>query len=178
MSTAVNRAIRDGQPGDAAIIAELASRTFRQTYGPQTRADDMEAFLADAYLPENIDEQLANRRHRFLLATSDETVVGFAHLTIGEGYPPVVGRLPVLLAEIYLDQEHKGVGLGAALMRRALEIARDAGADVLWLGVWEHNAPAIEFYRRWGFTAVGSMPFTFGSEEHRDIVMALPLTDT
>lgn len=175
MKITLNNAIVDAQSRDASIISELAHRTFRQTYAERTAPEDMDAFLADAYRTEDIEERLGDPRHRFLLATSEDLVVGFAHLITDARDPSVSGRLPVLLAEIYLDREHQGIGLGGALMARAIGVARDSGADVLWLGVWEHNTRAIEFYHRQGFIPVGEMAFAFGSEQQRDIVMALPL---
>jgi GNAT superfamily N-acetyltransferase len=135
----------------------------------------MDAFLTDAYRPEDIRKKLADDRHRYFVAEAGGVAVGFAHLIIDAGSPSVTAERPVLLAEIYLDGTHQGVGLGAAMMQRASDAARSAGGDVLWLGVWEHNARAIEFYRRWGFSPVGDMPFLFGSEQQRDIVMAMPL---
>ena len=47
-------------------------------------------------------------------------------------------------------------------MRRCLEEGRARGHDVLWLGVWEHNARARAFYARWGFVEVGEMRFLLG----------------
>lgn len=76
---------------------------------------------------------------------------------------------------MYLDRRYQGIGLGSTLMRRSMAEARAAGHDVLSLGVWERNPKAIEFYRRWGFEPVGETAFTFGMEQHRDIVMARPL---
>jgi ribosomal protein S18 acetylase RimI-like enzyme len=56
-----------------------------------------------------------------------------------------------------------------------LDEARAHGHDVLWLGVWEHNARARAFYARWGFSEVGEMNFLLGSDPQRDLVLALKL---
>ena len=42
----------------------------------------------------------------------------------------------------------------------------------LWLGVWERNVRAQAFYRKQGFTVVGSQIFRLGSDPQRDLVMA------
>jgi diamine N-acetyltransferase len=175
MTTVTDGFVRDAHLDDAPAISALALRTFRETYAAQTRVEDMDAFLDGAYRPEDISGKLVDGRHRYFVAEAGGVAVGYAHLVIDERDPSVTGDHPVLLAEIYLDGSHQGLGLGAALMQRAIDEARSAGADVLWLGVWEHNTRAQEFYRRWQFTAVGDMPFIFGSEQQRDIVMALPL---
>ena len=164
--------VRDARPDEAPLISALAHQTFRETYAAQTRPEDMDAFLAEAYRPTEIAPTLTDPRHRWFVAELEGSAVGFMHLVGGEHHASVQGQNPVLLAEIYLKASHQGVGLGAAMMRKAIDTARSMG-DVLWLGVWEHNARAIEFYRRWGFDQVGDTSFTFGSERQRDIVMAL-----
>jgi diamine N-acetyltransferase len=169
-----NALIRNARPDEASTISALAHQTFRETYASQTRTEDMNAFLADAYRPADIAKALRDPRHRWFIAESEGSVAGFVHLLVGERHASVLGERPVLLAEIYLKASHQGVGLGAAMMQQAIETARLTG-DVLWLGVWEHNARAIEFYRRWGFRPVGDTPFSFASEQQRDIVMALSL---
>jgi ribosomal protein S18 acetylase RimI-like enzyme len=55
--------------------------------------------------------------------------------------------------------------------RLADEEGRARGHDVLWLGVWEHNARARAFYARWGFVEVGEMRFLLGSDPQRDLVL-------
>jgi ribosomal protein S18 acetylase RimI-like enzyme len=49
--------------------------------------------------------------------------------------------------------ESRGQGLGMALARKALAMARRAGRRQLVLAVDAANAPAIEIYRRAGFEA-------------------------
>jgi ribosomal protein S18 acetylase RimI-like enzyme len=48
------------------------------------------------------------------------------------------------------------------------------GADVAWLGVWEHNPRAIAFYRKWGFVEVGEHTFPVGDDPQRDLVLCRP----
>jgi ribosomal protein S18 acetylase RimI-like enzyme len=58
------------------------------------------------------------------------------------------------------------------LMRAVEDAARARDAVTLWLGVWERNVRAQAFYRKQGFTVVGSQIFTLGSDPQRDLVMA------
>ena len=46
------------------------------------------------------------------------------------------------------------------------------GRTTIWLGVWEHNARAIAFYRRWGFADVGTTDFMLGRDRQTDRIMA------
>ena len=58
-------------------------------------------------------------------------------------------------------------------MADAIERAATLGANVVWLGVWEHNPRAIRFYEKHGFTTAGEQPF--GKDPQRDLVMVRPL---
>jgi diamine N-acetyltransferase len=58
-----------------------------------------------------------------------------------------------------------------------MDEARSAGYETIWPGVWERNARAQAFYRKWTFRAVGEQIFQLGSDPQRDIVMERPLSE-
>jgi ribosomal protein S18 acetylase RimI-like enzyme len=64
-----------------------------------------------------------------------------------------------------------GKGVGAPLMRACLEEAARRGYDAIWLGVWERNERAQEFYRKWGFEEAGTQAFQLGAEMQTDLLM-------
>jgi ribosomal protein S18 acetylase RimI-like enzyme len=53
-------------------------------------------------------------------------------------------------------------------MQAACDSAMRAGAETMWLGVWERNVRAQSFYRKHGFAPVGAHVFLFGTEEQTD----------
>jgi ribosomal protein S18 acetylase RimI-like enzyme len=59
-----------------------------------------------------------------------------------------------------------------ALMAAAAELGRLRGSRTLWLGVWERNDRATAFYRKVGFTDVGTQTFVLGADHQRDLVLA------
>lgn len=61
-------------------------------------------------------------------------------------------------------------------MQAALDVARDQGCDVIWLGVWEQNARAQEFYKKWGFERAGQQTFMLGKDPQSDWVMFRPVS--
>jgi ribosomal protein S18 acetylase RimI-like enzyme len=60
-------------------------------------------------------------------------------------------------------------------MNATIEEARQRGCDCVWLGVWEKNQRAIDFYQKWGFRVVGSHTFALGEDQQNDFVMELEL---
>ncbi|MFC7992630.1 GNAT family N-acetyltransferase [Streptomyces pilosus] len=59
------------------------------------------------------------------------------------------------IEDIAVVPEHRGRGVGRALMGLARRFARERGAEHLWLEVTNINAPAIHAYRRMGFAFCG-----------------------
>jgi len=56
-----------------------------------------------------------------------------------------------------------------------LETARQKKTDYNWLGVWEENPRAINFYKKNGFVAFDKHIFKLGNDEQTDIMMQLKL---
>ena len=66
-----------------------------------------------------------------------------------------------------------GSGVAAQLMSMALDRAQDHGHDVIWLGVSEHNARGIAFYRKYRFQPHCLHQVSVGDHAHSDLVMSV-----
>lgn len=166
--------IRRGTPSDASLLTTLGARTFRDTYAPDTDADELETFVAANFRHDLVAAALDDPQQCYLVATVAGDDVGYALLRDEDDGTARGGRT-VELGLLYVDEPFQGRGVGAALMSASIAQARRDGFRVLRLTVWEHNARAISFYRRWGFRTVGETTFLLGREEQRDLVMALDL---
>lgn len=166
--------VRRGTPADATVLAELGARTFHDTYAPDTSADDLAAFIAATFREDLVAEALRDPAQQYLLAVVTGVDVGYASLRDEHDEPGDGGRA-LLLAQLYVDGASQAAGVGSALMSEAIARARRAGYQTLRLTVWERNARAIGFYRRWGFRTIGNTTFTLGREVQCDLVMALRL---
>lgn len=58
---------------------------------------------------------------------------------------------------------------------KAIEIAKQKRVAFIWLGVWEENLRAINFYKKNGFIEFDKHIFSLGQEEQTDIMMKLKL---
>lgn len=166
--------VRLATPADAGTLAALAARTFRDTFAADNAAADMAGYIGQAFSLDRIRAELADDANTFLLAfvAGAEPPAGYAKLRTGVPEPGVTGPDPIELQRLYVDQSAIGRGVGAALMRACLDAAHAAGRRTLWLGVWERNARAIAFYRRWQFVPVGEHVFLLGSDRQTDWIMA------
>jgi len=164
--------IRTARACDNDLLAGIGARTFREAFGPDNTPEDMAAYLDRSFGPEKQGAELAEPGTTFLIAEVEDEAVGYARLREGPARDCVDADRPIEIVRFYSIASWIGHGVGAALMSACLDQARKRGCDVIWLDVWERNARAIAFYRRWGFVEVGTQPFVLGSDVQRDLLLA------
>jgi ribosomal protein S18 acetylase RimI-like enzyme len=164
--------IRRGTPADAAVLAEFAARTFRESFGADNHPDDLAAYLAASYGPAQQEAELRDPQHVTLLAESDGVLAGYAQLRPNSPPPGVGASRAVEVRRFYVDAPFQGRGVAQRLMAETIAAAGEMCADVVWLQVWERNPRGIAFYRKCGFPDVGTTRFTVGSDVQTDRVMA------
>ena len=81
----------------------------------------------------------------------------------------------VEIERIYVLKKFQGRKIGQLLFEKSLEAADSRKADYLWLGVWEENQKAIEFYKKNGFIEFDRHIFRLGDDDQTDIMMKLVL---
>ena len=168
--------IRTASAADADLLADLGARTFSDTFAADNTAEDMAAYLASAFSPAIQLEELADPDAIFYIAEVEKgRAAGYAKLQRGQAPECVAGNNAIEVVRLYVEQGYLGQGVGAALMRACLAASRNLGAQQLWLGVWEHNQRAREFYRKWGFREVGSHEFRLGADVQTDLLLACQL---
>lgn len=168
-------AFREATVADAAPLAVFAERTFRETFGPDNRPDDMERYVAGSYGAGRQRAEILDPALETVLAEAGATLAGFVQLRRGTAPACVSGPAPVEVWRFYVDRPWQGRGLAGRMMAEACARARAGGGETAWLAVWERNARAIGFYRKCGFTVVGRQPFVLGTDVQNDLVMARPL---
>src|SRR5262249_22590392 len=138
--------------------------------------EDVRLYVEKSFGPEIQAVELGDAASMFLIAERNGEAAGYARLR--EGLPPtdLAASRPVEIGRLYARTRSIGRGVGAALMRASLHEADSRGCDAVWLGVWERNTRAIDFYRRWGFVECGSQAFLLGNDLQRDLIMARPVT--
>jgi ribosomal protein S18 acetylase RimI-like enzyme len=160
---------------DAAQLAQLAERTFRDTFASENTAKDMELHCRNSYGEAQQAAEIENPAILTLLCEEGDALVGFAQLRWRSETPSVVAAVPGEIYRLYVDRAWHGRGIAQHLMQASLDALADRGCDAVWLGVWERNPRAIAFYEKSGFVAVGSHVFTVGTDAQRDVIMTRSL---
>jgi diamine N-acetyltransferase len=170
--------IRRGVPDDAAALAAFAAVAFSDAFGADNQPHDLQAHLDASYgLPQQARE-LADPAVTTLLAHQGERLIAYAQVR-RKAPPPCVSQPGAIeLQRFYVDRAVHGTGVASALMAAVQQVASDAGAEHIWLGVWERNARAIAFYKKAGFQDVGSTFFDVGTDRQIDRVFVAVVPST
>ena len=85
-----------------------------------------------------------------IIAEVDGEPVGFA--LFFHNFSTFLGKPGIYLEDLFVQPEHRGSGLGKALLARLAAIAVERGCGRLEWSVLDWNETAIGFYRRLGAT--------------------------
>ena len=82
-----------------------------------------------------------------VVAEAGGRIVGMIHVDVSRFGYGVLGML--------VDAEWRGCGVGSALVRASIDLARERGLHKLCLDVWPANTAARALYRKFGFVEEG-----------------------
>ena len=137
----------------------------------------MDKFLREQFTKGRLMLEVGSPENSFLLAYFDEKVAGYIKLREGKQPIELIGTASLELARLYVVKDFIGKRIGAALMQKAIAVAKEKSKHIIWLGVWEKNQRAIDFYHRFGFTKFGECDFLLGNDMQRDWLMKKELTE-
>lgn len=83
-----------------------------------------------------------------LLAFSGDAPVGFALYFYN--FSTFLGKRGIYLEDLFVEPEHRGQGIGKALLQRLAGIAQDQDCGRMEWSVLTWNQPSIDFYHRLG----------------------------
>jgi ribosomal protein S18 acetylase RimI-like enzyme len=131
--------IRALQPGDRSAMLSAVGRVsaqslYRRFFGPKRGFTEKET---DFFV--NVDFVT----HVALAAVIDDTIVGAGRYIVSEP-----GKAELAFAIV---DEYQGKGIGAALLRNLILIARTSRIEQLVAEVLPENAPMLALFRKYGF---------------------------
>jgi len=164
--------IRLATPADTHTLAAFGAQAFADAYRELSDAQEIADYVAEHFRPEVMASVIGDPACTVLLAWVGDSLAGYAIVKAEPAPDCVTGPAPIHLWRIYLGGGFIGQGLGSRLMRAVNAEARRQGAQTLWLGVYDRNVRAVQFYERFGFAKVGGQEFEFGGQIYIDPVYA------
>lgn len=90
-----------------------------------------------------------SRLGRLILFQLDDQLIGY--MVLGFGFSLEFHGTDCFVDEFYVRPEHRSKGIGAAAVKFAVRLCREAGIAALHLEADHFNVRGHEFYRRLGF---------------------------
>ena len=156
---------------DAMLIADISRQTFYETFAADNSKEDMDKFLSEQFTKGKLMMEVDSSENIFLLAYSGDVVAGYAKLREAKQPEKLKNAKTMEIARIYAMPNMIGKGVGNLLMKTSISIAKEKGKEVIWLGVWEKNIRAIDFYKKWGFEKFDVKDFLLGDDVQCDLLM-------
>ncbi|RYE23024.1 MAG: GNAT family N-acetyltransferase [Sphingobacteriaceae bacterium] len=161
--------IRKIQPKEAAGFAQFSAALFAETFAEFNSAEDMKLYLDESFAIDKIEKELNDPNTCCFYADKNSRPIGCIKLILTDA--SFTGKKSAELARLYVSKAYHNQKVGAQLMQFALDFSLKNQAEKLWLGVWEHNQKAINFYQNWGFVKTGTLDFKLGNDLQQDWLM-------
>lgn len=156
---------------DLQTLQEIGKETFYETFSKHNSEAEMQKYLAESFASEKILKELNTPESQFFIAWEDESPVGYLKVNSGKAQTELQDGTAIEIERIYVKSSHQGKKVGQLLFDKALEIARQQNKKYIWLGVWEENKKAVNFYTKNGFTEFDKHIFRLGNDEQTDLMM-------
>ena len=160
-------------PEDLAQLQQIGRQTFLETFAASNSEENMTTYLAEGFSTEKLSTELHDAHSEFYFAILENKVIGYLKVNFGPSQTDVKDDKSLEIERIYVLQEFLGKKVGQMLFDKAIQIAKQQDADYVWLGVWEHNPRAIQFYKKNGFVEFDRHIFLLGNDAQTDIMMKL-----
>lgn len=140
--------IRPAEHADLLAVVRIENESFSQPW-------PYEAF--DKFLGEP----------GFLVALENREVVGYIIADVTSNYGRNLGHIK----DIAVHPDHRGSGVGSALLTRSIAVLASRGADTVKLEVRRSNDGAKRLYRKFGFEPLRRVPGYYDNDEDAIIMI-------
>src|SRR5665213_2779609 len=156
--------IREAKKEDAETIGKVAAQTFTETFEWYNTAENMRDYNETHFTKNKILAEIEDTNAIMYVAIIDNAIIGYAKLKSSATPEKLGNSTSIEIERLYVKKEFHDKKVGLALMNTCLEKAKEKNVDVIWLGVWEQNLKAINFYTKFGFEKFGSHIFQLGDD--------------
>ena len=163
---------------DISQLQEIGRKTFFETFAAWNTEENMKNYLEEGFSIQKLTAELENENSEFYFAELDNNVIGYLKLNSGSSQTELKDTAALEIERIYVLKAYHGKAVGQMLYDKAMSIAKEKKVNYLWLGVWEENPRAIQFYKKNGFVEFDKHVFRLGNDEQTDIMMKLEIKNS
>jgi diamine N-acetyltransferase len=166
--------IRAGE-ADIDVLITIGKQTFFETFEGTASDENLQKYLDSTFTTSRLTDEIRCEGSFFYLLTANDEVIGYMKVNIGEAQNEFRYSDSFEIERLYIVKSWWGKTAGNTLFDYAIRLAKQMNIQMIWLGVWEHNARAIRFYEKYGFEVFGRHPFAVGEDVQTDLLMRMHL---
>ena len=133
-------------------LQKIGRQTFIETFSDVNTAENMQLYLEVRFSIEKLTAELMDKNASFYFAKLDSQAIGYLKLNMDSAQTELKDEKALEIERIYVLKEFHGLKVGQFLFDHTVQIAKKNSMEYIWLGVWEENKKAINFYKKNGFT--------------------------
>jgi ribosomal protein S18 acetylase RimI-like enzyme len=171
----MNIDIKEVTSNDILELQKIGIQTFTETFATSNTEENMSNYLKEGFSMEKLIEEVNNVHSKFFFALDQGGVIGYLKLNFGASQTELKDNKALEIERIYVLNAYLGKKIGQQLYDKAIHIATKMQMEYVWLGVWEENQRALNFYKKNGFVEFDKHIFKLGDDEQTDIMMKLQL---
>jgi diamine N-acetyltransferase len=137
---------------DVNEISSIAKQTFYNAFSGTCTGKDMQHFLDFYYNENQILKEVENENMHYYFAEINNRAV--AYMLFAEnnpGFKEMNNKKTLELKRFYVHDEFHGKNIAQTMMNFFLQFAEKENYDIAFLGVWEYNYKAQNFYKKYDF---------------------------
>jgi ribosomal protein S18 acetylase RimI-like enzyme len=165
--------IKKANLDDLLAIQKIGIQSFTETFAGINTPENMEKYLQENFNTAQVTLEINNPESVFYLAFWENEPIGFLKVNLEEAQTESLYKNTLEVQRIYVLQAFHGKKIGQLLLDKAIAIAKKHSVDYIWLGVWEENHKAIQFYNKNGFVTFDKHVFVLGDDKQTDLIMKL-----
>jgi len=163
------------QKADLLTLQEISRQTFFDTFAEVNTPADMQQYLEENLSIEQLTKEWMHPSTTFYFVKQQDEVLAYLKINEADAQTEQRNEPSLEIERIYVRQSAQGQGIGKFLLDFSIQVTKDKHLNLIWLGVWEHNQKAIQFYEKNGFHFFGKHSFFLGNDEQKDLLMELQL---
>ena len=167
--------IKKATIADIEIIQKISTETFSETFSKVNTQENMANYIQENFNREQMASEINNPESEFYLALLDNEIIGYMKLNFGEAQTEKQEGNNLEIHRIYVLQAFHGKRIGQLLLDETIKIAKEMAVHSVWLGVWEENHRALQFYSKNGFVEFDQHIFILGDDVQTDLLMQLKI---
>ena len=158
------------------ILRDVSVKTFIETFASQNKEENIKQYLDAKMSLANLKKELNNMNSYFYFIIVNNKIIGYTKLNFESAQTEriFIGKA-FEVERIYLLSKYARKGYGRKAFEKIFQIGRKKGYEKVWLGVWEYNKNAIEFYKHMGFKMFSKHSFLLGDDNQTDLLLKIDI---